>query len=264
MSTPIRRALPRSVVFGAGLGFLFLAIPLLSLLQRMPWTGLFALLTQGHVADALLLSTIVSLIATVIVILLGLPLAIAIARSASPIMSFVRAIVLVPMVLPPVVGGTALLFGLGRNGLVGQWLDEFFGITLLGTTSAAVIAAVFVAMPFFVITAEGGIRSSDHSLEEVAETLGASRWRILKSITLPAALPSIGAGAALAWARSLGEFGATITFAGNLQGRTQTLPLATYLALQTDPEEALAISLILLTVSVTVLFSLRNRWFPVR
>lgn len=249
---------------GAILGFLVLAVPLISLLQRMPWTGLFGLLTQSAVADALWLSTMVSIFATIIVIALGLPLAIAIARSDSPAMSFVRAIVLVPMVLPPVVGGTALLFGLGRRGLVGQWLDSAFGITLLGTTTAAVIAAVFVAMPFFIITVEGGIRAADHSLEEVAETFGASPSRILRSITLPAALPSIGAGAALAWARSLGEFGATITFAGNLQGRTQTLPLATYLALQTNPEEALAISLVLLTVSVTVLFSLRHRWFPLR
>ena len=172
-----------------------------------------------------------------------------------------RALVLLPMVLPPVVGGIALLFALGRRGLVGEWLDEFFGITLPFTTAGAIVAASFVALPFFVITVEAALRQTDVRLEEAAATLGASRWYTFRRVTVPAITPALIAGTALAWARALGEFGATITFAGNLQGRTQTLPLATFLSLESGrPEEALALSLVLLVVSLAVLISMRDRW----
>jgi molybdate transport system permease protein len=168
------------------------------------------------------------------------------------------------MVLPPVVGGTALLFALGRRGLVGQWLDRWFDITLPFTMAGAVVAATFVALPFYVMTVEGALRTMGDDLEQMAGTLGAPPLTVLRRITLPRLLPAMGAGLALAWARALGEFGATITFAGNLPGRTRTLPLATFQALESDPEAALALSLVLLAVSLVVLLPTRDRWLPTR
>jgi molybdate transport system permease protein len=166
----------------------------------------------------------------------------------------------VPLVLPPVVGGVALLLVLGRNGLVGQWLDRWFGVTLPFTTAGVVLAEAFVALPFLVISVEGALRAADLRYEDAAATLGASRWTTFRRVTLPLIAPGIGAGAVLCWARALGEFGATITFAGNFPGRTQTMPLAVYLALETDPEAAIVLSLVLLAVSVVVLTGLRGRW----
>jgi len=168
------------------------------------------------------------------------------------------------MVLPPVVGGTALLFALGRRGLVGQWLDRWFDITLPFTMAGAVVAATFVALPFYVMTVEGALRTMGDDLEQMAGTLGAPPLTVLRRITLPRLLPAMGAGLALAWARALGEFGATITFAGNLPGSTRTLPLATFQALESDPEAALALSLVLLAVSLVVLLPTRDRWLPTR
>jgi molybdate transport system permease protein len=163
-------------------------------------------------------------------------------------------------VLPPVVAGVALLVVFGRRGMLGSWLDLWFGIRLPFTVAGAALAETFVAMPFFVLTMEGALRSVDRRLEEVARTLGASRWTVFRHVTLPLVLPSLQAGAILAWARALGEFGATITFAGNVEGRTQTLPLAVYMALETKPEAAFVLSLVLLAVSLTVLILLRRRW----
>ena len=165
-----------------------------------------------------------------------------------------------PLVLPPVVGGVALLLAFGRRGLLGQYLDSWFGITLPFTTAGAVLAEAFVAMPFFVITAEAALRAADRRYEDAARTLGASGWTVFRRVTLPAVWPALAAGAALAWARALGEFGATITFAGNFPGTTQTMPLATYLALDSNPEEALILSLVLIAVSFAVLVGLRDRW----
>ncbi len=162
--------------------------------------------------------------------------------------------------LPPVVAGVALLVVFGRRGMVGAWLDARFGIRLPFTVAGAALAETFVAMPFFVLTMEGALRSVDRRLEEVARTLGASRWTVFRRVTLPLVRPSLQAGAILAWARALGEFGATITFAGNVEGRTQTLPLAVYLALETNPESAFVLSLVLLAVSLSVLIGLRRRW----
>ena len=171
-----------------------------------------------------------------------------------------RALCTLSMVLPPVVGGVALFFSFGRRGLFGQYLDRWFGITLPFTTSAVVLAQTFVAMPFLVLTMEAALRQLDRRHEEAARTLGGSRWYVFRRVTLPTVRPALVAGAVLAWARALGEFGATITFAGNFPGTTQTMPLATYLALESDPEEALVLSLVLIAVSFAVLLGLRERW----
>ncbi|MED6329544.1 MAG: ABC transporter permease [Actinomycetota bacterium] len=258
------RDAPRSVVAVAAAAVLLLALPVLALVQRAPWSGLTSLLTRREVVDALGVSLVVSLLAAAIVLVLGTPLAWMLARVDLPLRRLVRALVLLPMVLPPVVGGTALLFALGRRGLFGQWLDRWFDLTLPFTTAGAVVAATFVALPFYVVTVEGALRTSGEDLEQVASTLGAGPVAVLRRITLPRLLPAMGAGLALAWARALGEFGATITFAGNLPGRTRTLPLATFQALESDPEAAIALSLVLLTVSLAVLVPTRDRWLPTR
>ena len=253
---------PRSVLVVATLTVAFLALPVLALLQRAPWSGLVDLLRRREVVDALGVSLLVSMVAAGIVLVLGTQLAWVLARVDVPFRRLVRALVILPMVLPPVVGGTALLFALGRRGLAGQWLERWFDLTLPFTTAGAVVAATFVALPFFVITVEGALRTSGDDLEQVASTLGADPLTVLRRITLPRLLPAMGAGLALAWARALGEFGATITFAGNLPGRTRTLPLATFQALESDPEAAVALSLVLLVVSLAVLLPTRHRWLP--
>jgi len=258
------RGAPRSVVAVAAAAVLLLALPVLALVQRAPWSGLSSLLTRREVVDALGVSLVVSLLAAGIVLVLGTPLAWVLARVDLPLRRLVRALVLLPMVLPPVVGGTALLLALGRRGLFDQWLDRWFDLTLPFTTAGAVVAATFVALPFYVVTVEGALRTSGEDLEQVASTLGAGPVAVLRRITLPRLLPAIGAGLALAWARALGEFGATITFAGNLPGRTRTLPLATFQALESDPEAAIALSLVLLAVSLAVLIPTRDRWLPTR
>ena len=250
---------PRLLLIAGATALLLLVVPLIGLLQRMPWSALRDILSSDAVADALRTSLVVSITATALAVLLGLPLAWVLARVPLRGRRVVRAIVILPMVLPPVVGGTALLFALGRNGLVGQWLDQWFGIQLPFSTSGAVIAALFVSMPFFIVTVEAALHQAGVLHEEAAATLGASPSRIFWRVTLPAIRPAIAAGAALTWARALGEFGATIAFAGNSPGRTQTLPLATFVALESEPEAALALSLVLLVVSFVVLVSLRDR-----
>jgi len=260
--TPTRA--PRSILVVALLGIAFLALPVVGLLQRAPWSSLDDLLGRRAVLDALRVSLTVSAVAAAIVVVLGTPLAWMLVRVDIPMRRLVRALVVLPMVLPPVVGGTALLFALGRRGLVGQWLDRWFDITLPFTMAGAVVAATFVALPFYVMTVEGALRTMGDDLEQMAGTLGAPPLTVLRRITLPRLLPAMGAGLALAWARALGEFGATITFAGNLPGRTRTLPLATFQALESDPEAALALSLVLLAVSLVVLLPTRDRWLPTR
>ena len=182
------------------------------------------------------------------------------ARAEFPGRRLVRALVTVPLVLPPVVGGVALLLVFGRRGLVGGWLDATFGISLPFTTAGVVVAEAFVAMPFLVISVEGALRAADARFEDAAATLGADRWTTFRRVTLPLVAPGVAAGAVLCWARALGEFGATITLAGNFPGRTQTMPLAVYLALEQDLDAAIVLSLVLLAVSVTVLVALRERW----
>ena len=252
--TPLALALPAAV------GVAFLVVPVLALVVRMPWRRLPELLTSPEVLQALRLSLVSSAAATAICLVLGIPLAWVLARVRLPGVAVVRALVTVPLVLPPVVGGVALLMALGRRGIVGRWLDAWFGLTLPVTPAAVVLAEAFVAMPFLVLTLEGALRSADAGLEEAAATMGASRLAVFWRVTLPLVVPSVVAGAVLTWARALGEFGATITFAGNFPGRTQTMPVAVYLALQTEPDAALALSLVLLVVSVALLVLLRDRW----
>lgn len=255
-----RRGAPLPLLLPGVLALAFLLLPLLALLVRAPWRGLPDQLSSAEVWQALQLSLVSATAATAVSLVLGVPLAWLLARTEFPGRGLVRALVTLPLVLPPVVGGVALLLALGRNGVIGQWLDAWFGITLPFTTTGVVIAEAFVAMPFLVISVEGTLRAADPRYEEAATTLGASRFTAFRRVTLPLIAPGIAAGAVLAWARALGEFGATITFAGNFPGRTQTMPLAVYLALQNDPEAAISLSLALLTVSIAVLAGLRDRW----
>jgi len=238
----------------------FFALPFIGLLWRAPWSTAWSVLSKDHVRTALVLSIKCSLAATVLALIFGVPLAWLLARVRFPGRSVVRALCTLSMVVPPVVGGVALFFSFGRRGLFGQYLDRWFDLRLPFTTPGVVVAQTFVAMPFLVLTVEAALRQLDRRFEDAARTLGGSRWYVFRRITLPTITPALVAGSVLAWARALGEFGATITFAGNYPGRTQTMPLATYLALESDPEEALILSLVLIGVSFVVLVGLRDRW----
>jgi molybdate transport system permease protein len=252
--------IPAALLVPAGIGLAFLVLPLAGLLVRAPWPTLVERLAKPGVLTALRLSLQTATIATIVCILVGVPLAWLLARVDFPGRKVIRALVTVPLVLPPVVGGVALLLVFGRKGIVGSWLDSAFGITLPFTTTGVVVAEAFVAMPFLVLAVEGALRGADTRYEEAAATLGARRWTTFRRVTLPLVAPGIAAGAVLCWARALGEFGATITFAGNYPGRTQTMPLAVYLVLEDNLQDAIVLSLILLAVSVTILVSLRDKW----
>jgi len=253
-------AAPPLFILLAVVGAAFFVLPLAGLLVRTPWASAWQLLTSSEAITALRLSLLASLSATAIAVVLGVPLAWVFARIPFPGRAVLRALTVLPMVLPPVVGGVALLAAFGRRGLVGGWLEQAFGIHFPFTTAGAILAETFVAMPFLVITVEAGLRGMDARFEDAGRTLGARRWTLLWRVTLPLVRPSLVAGAVLCWARALGEFGATITFAGNFPGRTQTMPLAVYLALETNPDAAIALSLVLLAVSLVVLIALRDRW----
>jgi len=237
----------------------FFILPLVGLLSRAPWQTALSDLTTPETLTALRLSFVVSLAATALALVLGVPLAWVYARVPFPGRDVVRALTTLPMILPPVVGGVALLFAFGRRGLFGPVL-EAIGIRVPFTTFGAILAATFVAMPFLVLTVEAGLRSMDRRYEDAARTLGAGRWLVFRRVTLPLIAPSVFAGAVLSWARALGEFGATITFAGNLPGTTQTLPLAVYIALETRPEVAIMLSLVLLAVALAILVLMRDRY----
>lgn len=258
---PASRRPPWLLVVLACLGLGILVVPLVGLLGRVPWSDLPDLITGEVVTDALRLSIVASLAATAISLMVGVPLAWLLARVEFPGRSLVRGIVTLPLVLPPVVGGAALLFALGRRGLIGEPLYEATGLVLPFSTWGVVVATTFVAMPFMVITVEGALRNLDGRFEGAASTLGAGRWTVLRRVTLPMIGPSLLSGLVLTWARAFGEFGATITFAGNLQGRTQTLPLSVFVALESDRDTAVAISLVMVVVSLTVLIALRDRWW---
>jgi molybdate transport system permease protein len=260
---PDQQAVPWPLGVPAAVAVLFLLVPLLGLVVRAPWRGLHRIVVESQVVDALRLSLLCASAATLISLVLGVPLAWVLARARLRGIGLLRALVTLPLVLPPVVGGVALLLAFGRVGLVGQYLHGWFGITLPFTTPGVIVAETFVAMPFLVVTVEGAFRAADRGYEEAAATLGASRMTVFRRVTLPLIGPSLVAGSVLCWARALGEFGATITFAGNFPGRTQTVPIAVYLALEQDPEAAIALSLVLLAVSVAVLVGLRDRWFSV-
>ncbi|MDJ0850063.1 MAG: ABC transporter permease [Myxococcota bacterium] len=261
MTRPRGQRPPKALLGLAALGLAVFAVPLLGLVARTPWRELPALLAADLVTDAVALSLATSLLATAISAALGVPLAWVLARLDFPGRALVRGLVLLPLVLPPVVGGAALLFALGRRGLFGEPLERATGLVLPFSTWGVVAATTFVAMPFLVITVEGALRNLDRRFEDAAATLGAGRWTVLRRVTLPLIAPSLAAGLALTWARALGEFGATITFAGNLPGRTQTLPLAVYVALESDRDTAVALSLLMVGVSLAVLVALRERWW---
>src|SRR6478672_5048125 len=251
---------PLVLMVPGALAAALLVVPLVTLVVGTPWRSFAAQLGTSAVRDALGITALASLTTVAACLLLGTPLAWLLARVEFPGRSIVRAAVAVPLVLPPVVAGVALVTALGRNGVVGSVLRDATGLTIPFTTTAVVIAHTFVSMPFYVLSVEGALRASGERYDVVAATLGADRWTTFRRITLPLAMPGVVAGAALAWARSLGEFGATITFAGNYPGTTQTMPTLIYQTLQADPEVARTLSMILLVVSVGILAGLRNRW----
>ena len=238
----------------------FFALPLYGLVQRAAWSHLFTDLRTPEATQAFRLSITSSLWAAGLSVAFGFPLAWVLARTDLPGRHLLRGLVLLPMVLPPVVAGVALLSAFSLRTPLGGWLHDTFGIQFTFSPLGVVMAETFVAMPFFVITVEAALRSIDHRLEQAAAGLGASRVTVFRRVTLPLAAPGVIAGAVLAWARALGEFGATVTFAGNIAGRTQTLPLSIYLQLEDRPDAAVALSLVLLAVSFAVLVLLRDRW----
>ncbi len=256
----MRRRLPLSIQILAAIGAVVVIVPVLALAMRAPWGRFGTIITSESARAALRVSLEVSLAATVLSVAFGVPLAWVLARAEFRGRSLLRAIVVLPIVLPPVVAGVGLLTALGRRGLIGTWLDRIFGIQLTFTTAGAVVAATFVSMPLVILAAEAGFRGLDERYEQAAAVLGAGPGYTLRRVVLPMTAPQLAAGAVLAWARALGEFGATITFAGNLQGRTQTLPLAVFQHLQTDPSGAIALSLLLVVVSIAVLVAMRDRW----
>jgi molybdate transport system permease protein len=257
-----RRARPPVAALALGaVGIALLGLPVAGLLWRAPWSGVLDIVDDPVVRTALRLSVITSVCATAVAIVLGVPLAWVLARTEFPGRRVVRALSLVPLVLPPVVGGVALLLAFGRRGLLGSRLDGWFGITLPFTTAGAVLAEAFVAMPFLVITAEAAFRDVDRRFEDAARSLGAGRATVFRRVTLPLTAPALAAGAILAWARALGEFGATITFAGNTPNRTTTMPLEVYVLLESGRlDAAVVLSLVLMTVCIAVLVLLRDRW----
>ena len=241
-------------------GIAFLGLPLVAVLWRAPWTQLSELLSEPTIRQTVWLSLLTSTLSAIVSLMLGTPLAALLAHSSRPWIRYPRTLATLPIVLPPVVAGVALLLAFGRNGLVGQWLWQWFGWQIPFSPVAVVMAQTFVAMPFLVITLEGALRHADVDLADAAATAGATRWQVLRHVTLPSIGPSVVSAVALAWARAFGEFGATITFAGNFPGRTQTLPISVYLALETNPEAAIGLSLLMMLVSVSVLVGLRDRW----
>jgi molybdate transport system permease protein len=237
------------------------AVPLVGLLARTPWRRLPELLSGDLFVDALRLSLVTSIAAVIVAAVVGIPLAWLLARVEFPGRSLVRGLVTLPLVLPPVVGGAALLFALGRRGLLGEPLNDATGLLLPFSIWGVIVANTFVAMPFLVITVEAALRNLDRRYEGAAATLGARRWTVIRRVSLPMIAPSLISGLVLTWARALGEFGATVTFAGNLPGRTQTLPLAVFVALESDRDSAVALSLVMVAISLAVLIALRERWW---
>ena len=249
-----------AVPLAAAVAVALVVLPLAGLLLRAPWSTIGTELATPEARDALRLSLLCSFAALAVAVVLGVPLAWVLARVAFPGRSLLRALVILPMVLPPVVGGVGLLAIFGQRGLLGARLGSLPGFPLPFTVQGVVLAQAFVAMPFLVVAAEAGLRQLDQRYEEAAATLGARPWRRFRTVTVPLIAPSLVAGAALSWARALGEFGGTITFAGSLPGRTRTLPTAIYAGLQSRPDAAVALSVLLLAVSLAVLVALRGRW----
>ncbi|WP_024793883.1 ABC transporter permease [Tomitella biformata] len=250
-------AVPRWLLAPALLGVALIALPVIGLATQVPWDRFGALISSESALAALRLSVVTASVSTVIVVALGVPLAVLLARFAGRWWRPVRALVLVPLVLPPVVGGLALLYTFGRRGFMGETL-RVFGIDIAFSTTAVVLAQVFVSMPFLVLSLEGALRGMDQRYEAVAATLGARPGTVLRRVTLPMVLPGLVSGVVLAFARALGEFGATITFAGSLQGRTRTLPLEIYLKRVDDPDAAVALSMLLVVVAVVIVVAVHR------
>ena len=256
---------PLALLVPSLLGLALLLLPMAALVARTPWRRLPEILSTPEVLTAVRLSLTTATITTVICVACGVPLAWLLARTSLPGRALLRALVTVPLVLPPVIGGVALLVAFGRSGLIGGWLYDAFGFSLPFTTAAVVLAQSFVAMPFLIVAVEGALRTADRRYEGVAATLGASEWTTFRRVTLPSVAPGVLAGAVLCWARALGEFGATITFAGSFPGTTRTLPTAAYAAINAgEIETAIVLSLLMMAVSVTVLVALRDRWVSTR
>jgi len=255
-----RGFVPPVLAVPAIIGLALLVLPLGALVWRVEWTTLWRDITSPEAVSALVLSLVTGLIATAVCVVLGVPLALVIARSGPRLSAFLRVLVTIPLVLPPMVGGVALLFLLGRTGPLGQVLDEWWGVRIPFTTTAVVLAQAFVALPFLVLALEGAMRTSGVEYERTAATLGARRWTILWRVTLPLAAPGLVAGVILCFARAIGEFGATALFAGNAPGVTQTMPLAIYTAFNgsgVGQGTAVALSLLLLVTAIVVLLLVR-------
>jgi len=259
----MRGRTPAAFALLAAAAVAFIALPLLGLIARAPWSQATAVISSPEALSALRLSLVVSTTAALITVTLGVPLAWVLTRARFPGRSLVRALAVLPLVLPPVVAGVALLAAFGRRGMFGPLLRAA-GVQLPFSTAGAIVATAFVSLPLVVLAVESGLRSLDPRFEQAAAAMGASRWYAARRITLPLIAPQVLAGAVLAWARALGEFGATLMFAGNLQGKTQTLPLAVFQEGQQDPGAALVLALVLVVVSVAVLFALRSRVLPSR
>jgi molybdate transport system permease protein len=259
MWQPLGRA-PLPLLLLAAVAVGVLVLPLGALVAQARPGALLDAVTSRAVGQALELSLVTSVAATLVCGVLGLPLAWVLARLELPGRRLLRAAVAVPMLLPPVVGGIALREAFGRSGIFGAPLLHATGFAFPYTTWGVVLAHVFVCLPFVVLAMEGGLRAAGEQYDAAAATLGASRWHTFRRVTVPLALPGIGAGLLLGWARSLGEFGATITFNGNYPGTTQTMPTLTYVARESDPDAVIALSMVMLLVAVAILVALRDRW----
>lgn len=251
-------SLPRWVLIPAAIGALLVLLPLVAMAARVEWGDFWGLITSQSSLDALRLSLQTSATSALACVVLGVPMALFLARSEMPGLPLLRSLVLIPLVLPPVVGGIALLYAFGRQGLIGQHL-EVLGLQIAFSTTAVVLAQTFVALPFLVISLEGALRTAGTRYEVAASSLGARPSRVLLRVTLPLVLPSLLSGTVLSFARALGEFGATLTFAGSLQGTTRTLPLEIYLQRETDPDSAVALSFLLMVVAILVIAVARRR-----
>jgi molybdate transport system permease protein len=251
--------IPRTAILLAGVAVAFVVLPVVGLAVRAPWAEAGRRLSSPESLEAIGLSLAVATAATSVALLLGVPLAVVLARTSFPGRGLIRGAVILPVVLPPVVAGVGLLTALGRRGLLGPAL-EAAGVSLPFSTAGAAVAAAFVAMPFLVLALEAGLRQVDERLESAAASMGASGWYVLRRVTLPLVAPQLAAGLVLTWARALGEFGATLMFAGNLRGVTQTLPLAVFEVSQTDPRGGILLSLLLVALSLLALVALRGRF----
>jgi len=255
-----RNQTPRVARVLAAIAVVFFCLPFIGLLWKTPWSRILDVFGDADSRDALWLSIRTSIAAALLSLVFGVPLAWVLATSNFRGHNVVRALCLISMILPPVVGGISLLFSLGRSGLFGRWLDEWFGFRFTFSSWGVIVAQTFVAMPFLVLTVEGALRQSDTRFAEAARTLGASPWYAFRRVTIPSIAGGLIAGTVLAWARAFGEFGATITFAGNYPGTTRTLSIETYVSLETDPGRSMALSVMMIGISFVVLVVLRDRW----